>query len=174
MKRNILIFGVLVALLMGVLSPVAAERVNAAPVQSHAAAVHVQSHPAVFDKTRFVLHLAVAAFLIHYIYKKYKEGKLSHFHFITDIKAGAAALLAYHELHVAYNIAKGSKSKTLHVLVSPINAIVNGLHAAASKLTHGDTSGVTALNGQVGSFANLAKREGYAFKDVAPAGFKNF
>src|SRR5579871_6239323 len=94
------------ALLAGVLSPAHAGRVSAAPAQSRIVAVHIQAPAAVFDKTRFVAHLAVAAFLIHYVYKKYKQGKLGVTHIFTDLKAAAAALIAYHEMKVAYSIAQ--------------------------------------------------------------------
>ena len=56
------------------------------------------------DKTRFVAHMAVAAFLVHYIYKKYKQGKLGRSHIFTDLKAAAAAFLAYHEIKKAYDL----------------------------------------------------------------------
>src|SRR5690242_21080147 len=125
MKRRIIVLALMGSLLIGVLSPAAAGRVSAAPERSQVAAVHTQAHAAAFDKTRFVAHLAVSAFLIHYIYKKYKEGKLGRFHIFTDLKAAAAALIAYHELKVAYGIAKGSNSKTLQALVAPINALTS-------------------------------------------------
>ena len=112
MKRRLLVLTILAALVFGVTSPTLASSVSAAPAGSHAAAVHTHSHPAVFNRTKFVLHLAVAAFLIHYIYKKYKEHKLGRFHIFTDIKAAAAGLIAYHELKVAYGIAKSSNRST--------------------------------------------------------------
>jgi hypothetical protein len=161
------------ALLIGVVSPGAAT-ISAATSTSRIAAVHAPSHAAAFDKTRFVLHLAVAAFLIHYIYKKYKEGKLGRFHIFTDLKAAAAALIAYHEMHVAYDIAKSSNSATLHALIAPINLVLNGVNTAISKLKHGDTSSLTSLQNQEGTFATVAAKYGFGFKDKAPSGFSNF
>jgi hypothetical protein len=146
----------------------------AVPAQAHVAAVHTQSHPAAFDKTKFVLHLGVAAFLIHYIYKKYKQGKLGGFHIFTDIKAAAAALIAYHELKVAYSDAVNSNSKTLHVLVSPISSLISAVNTLVSKVKHGDTSSLNALNTAESTFATVASKAGYSFKDTAPSGWTSF
>jgi hypothetical protein len=168
MKRQFLILAILAALVFGVTAPTLADQATAAAPASHPALVHTQAHPAAFDKTRFVLHLGIAAFLIHYIYKKYKDGKLGRFHIINDVKAGIAALFAYHELKVAYNIANSSKSKTLQLVVKPINALLGAISSAASKLKHGDTSGVSSMDGDLGNLSKTASAEGFAFKDTAP------
>jgi hypothetical protein len=136
--------------------------------------VHTQAHAAAFDKTRFVAHLAVSAFLIHYIYKKYKEGKLGRLHIFTDIKAAAAALIAYHELKVAYGIAKGSNSKTLQALVAPINALTSTAGTLASKLKRGDTSQISAANSQESTLSSVAGQNGFSYKDQQPSGFSGF
>lgn len=163
------------ALLVAVVSPGTTSSVSAATTHSQAAAVHTQSHAAAFSKTKFVLHLAVAAFLIHYIYKKYKEHKLGRFHIFTDLKAAAAALIAYHELKAAYTDAKTSNSATLHALISPINLLLTGVNTAVSKLKTGDTSSLTSLNNQEGTFATVAKKYGFGFQDKAPSsGFSGF
>jgi hypothetical protein len=63
---------------------------------------HSQAHPALFDKTRFVLHLGLAYFAFHhFVYKPYKAGsfKAGASHRTTSIiKAGVALLITYHEL----------------------------------------------------------------------------
>jgi hypothetical protein len=168
MRRRLLILTILAALVFGVTAPTLAGKANAAPAGSHAAAVHSQSHPAAFDKTKFVAHLGVAAFLIHYIYKKYKQGKLGRTHIFTDVKAAAAGLFAYHELRVAYNTAKNSNSKTLHVLIAPINGLINAVNSAVSKLKHGDTSGINSLNTDTATLSTTASANGFAFKDTTP------
>jgi glucan phosphoethanolaminetransferase (alkaline phosphatase superfamily) len=174
-KRTLIVLTLLVALVTGVLAPRSASPASAAPAASHAASVHTHANSAAFDKTRFVLHLAFAAFLIHYIYKKYKEHKLGGFrHIVTDIKAAAAALLAYHEIKVSYDIAKTSKSKTLQLLIAPINKLVNGFNDLKSRLAHGDTSTLNSLNAQQGGLQTLAGKYGFGFKDKAPSGFSNF
>ncbi|HEX8919477.1 MAG TPA: hypothetical protein VF898_13305 [Chloroflexota bacterium] len=174
MKKRLVILGLVAALLAGVLSPTFSSTVSAAPQQSHAAAVSTHSHSQAFDKTRFVLHLAVAAFLIHYIYKKYKEGKLGRFHIFTDIKAALAALLAYHEIKVAYDIAKSSSSKTLQLLVSPIGKVTAAINTVATKVKHGDTSAIPTANTLENSLQTTASTTAFAFKDKAPAGFAGF
>jgi len=174
MKLKLMVLVLISALLVGVLSPGVAGQVSAASQRSHAAVVHTQSHAAAFDKTRFVAHLAVAAFLVHYIYKKYKEHKLGRFHIFTDLKAAAAALIAYHELKVAYGIAKGSKSKTLQALVAPISMLGGTIGAMASKLKHGDTSQVSTANDQESALSSTSSKNGFAYKDQQPSGFGGF
>jgi hypothetical protein len=174
MKYMGMVLLLLSALLISAVAPGTAGQVRAATEYSQVAAAHTHSHAAAFDKTKFVLHLAVAAFLIHYIYKKYKAGKLGRTHLITDVKAAAAALIAYHELKAAYNDAKSSNSATLHALIAPINLLLSGVNTASSKLKHGDTSSLSSLNSQEGTFATLAAKNGYGFKDTAPSGFGGF
>jgi hypothetical protein len=174
MKLRLMVLILSSALLAGVFSPAVAGQVTAAQQQSHVATVHSAAHAAVFDKTRFVAHLAVAAFLVHYIYKKYKEHKLGRFHIFTDVKAALAALLAYHEIKKAYDIAKSSKSKTLHTLVAPIGALTNTLDAMASKLKHGDTSQVSTANSQESNLFSASSKNGFAYKDQQPSGFSGF
>jgi hypothetical protein len=175
MKRHIVILTLIVALLASVVAPpLAGQTSAAAPAQNHPAAVHNDSHASAFDKTRFLAHLAVAAFLVHYIYKKFKQGKLGRFHILTDIKAAIAALLAYHEIKKAYDIAKTSKSKTLQLLIAPITALTSTLGAMASKLKHGDTSQISTANGQENLLQSTAGSNGFGYKDQQPSGFKGF
>lgn len=174
MKLRLIVLLLMSALLVGVLSPAVAGRVSAAPQQSRVAVVHANSHAAAFDKTRFLAHLAVAAFLVHYIYKKYKQGKLGRTHIFTDIKAAAAALFAYHEMQKAYSIAKTSNSKTLQALIAPINGLTSTLGAMSSKLKHGDTSQISAANSQENLLQSTAGKSGYAYKDQQPSGSLGF
>jgi hypothetical protein len=177
-KRLLIVPLMLFVLAAGIVMPSAAGSVSAATVSQAPTAAHVAASAGAqaraFDKTRFVAHLAVAAFLVHYIYKKYKEGKLSHFHFFTDLKAAAAAVIAYHEIKKAYDIAKTSNSKTLQFLVSPISKVQAGLSTAAAKLGHGDTSMLNGLNSQTGTLASVAAKYGFGFKDQAPKGGPGF
>lgn len=174
MKLRLVILLMISALLVGVLSPGVAIEASAATQNTHVAAVHTHSHAAAFDKTRFLAHLAVSAFLVHYVYKQYKNGKLGRAHIITDIKAAAAALIAYHEMKTAYGLAKSSNSKTLQVLISPINALTGTLGAMSSKLKHGDTSQISTANSQEGLLQTTAGKSGYSYKDQQPSGFSGF
>jgi hypothetical protein len=174
MKPRVTVVLLITVLLVGALSPADARGVDAATQRSHVAAVHTQSHAAAFDKTRFLAHLAVAAFLVHYVYKKYKAGKLGRTHLITDVKAAAAALLAYHEMKTAYGIAKSSNSKTLRAVIAPISALTGTLSAMSSKLKHGDTSQISTANSQESSLQSTAGKNGYSYKDQQPSGFAGF
>ncbi|HEX6509680.1 MAG TPA: hypothetical protein VF221_18780 [Chloroflexota bacterium] len=174
MKRRLVALVLIGVLLAGVFSSAAAGKVSAAPARSHVAAIHTDAHAAAFDKTRFVAHLAVAAFLVHYIYKKYKDGKLGRTHIFTDIKAAVAALLAYHEMKKAYDIAKTSNSKTLQALVAPISALTGTLDTMSSKLKHGDTSQISTANSQESSLQSTSSKNGFGYKDQQPSGFSGF
>lgn len=168
MRLKIVVLVLLAALLTGVVAPVQGSTVRAASVPSHVAATHTNANAQAFDKTRFVLHLGIAAFLVHYIYKKYKEGKLGRFHIFTDIKAAAAALIAYHEMKVAYNIAKTSNSKTLQLLIKPMTTLTAAIQTTRNKLVKGDTSTVGSMNNYENSLQGTAKSTPYSFKDQTP------
>ena len=174
MKLKLVVLMLVGALLAGVVSPAVAGQASAATQRAHVATVHTRAHTAAFDKTRFLAHLAVAAFLVHYIYKKYKQGKLGRTHIFTDIKAAVAALFAYHEMKKSYQIAQTSNSKTLQALVSPMNKLTATLSAMSSKLKHGDTSQISTANSQENLLQSTAGKNGYAYKDQAPAGGAGF
>src|SRR5947209_5921274 len=163
MLRRFIVLILLSTLLVGVVSPIGSGQVRAAPQRSHVAMSHTHSPVAAFDKTRFVAHLAVSAFLIHYIYKKYKEHKLGRFHIFTDIKAAAAGLIAYHELKVAYGIAKSSNSKTLQALVAPISALGGAVSSMTSKLKHGDPSQASTANSLERTLASTSRQHGFGY-----------
>ena len=77
MKQPVIVTTMLLALLSGVLSPAFSGQSSAAiPTRPHSTSLHTNAPPRAFDKTRFLAHLAVAAFLIHYTYKKYQQGLL--------------------------------------------------------------------------------------------------
>jgi hypothetical protein len=65
MKLRMTVLLLITILLVGVLSLLTAHGITAVAPHNRVAAVHTQSHAAAFDKTRFLAHLAVAAFLIH-------------------------------------------------------------------------------------------------------------
>lgn len=165
MKKRILILALVVSLLMSVVLPKFATNVAAAPqVHSQQTASHTQT----FDKTRFLLHLGAAYFALHHwVYKPFTQHKLGRFHIFNDVKAALALLFAYHEIKVAYGIAKGSKSKTLQLIIAPMNALGSAFSALASKVRHGDTSGVSAVASQAGSFHGLAGKKGFNIVDHA-------
>lgn len=171
MKLKLVVLVLIGALLVGITAPAATGSAQAASVTNHAAAIHTNSHVSAFDKTRFVAHLAFAAWLVHYIYKKYKQGKLGRTHLFTDAKAALAALLALHEMQKAYSIAKTSNSATLQLLIKPINVLIAAVNNEYTKLKHLDTSGVSAANTAENSLQTTASHTQYAYKDQQQAGY---
>jgi hypothetical protein len=170
MKKRIIVATLVAALLTGIFAPAFGGNANAAAP----AITHNRAHPAFLDKTRFLLHAGAAYFAFHHwIYKPYKAhafasgapGRTK-----AIIKAGIAALFAVHELKVAYGIANGSHSATLHALVSPINKLIALLQAAGSKFksnpsAYSDAT-VNGLNSSAGLLGTAASKAGYGIKDV--------
>jgi hypothetical protein len=172
MRKQLLVLGLLGALLMGALSPALAGTVSAAPaVQSHS-----QAHAALFDKTRFVFHLGLAYFAFHhFVYNPYKAGsfKAGASHRTTSIlKAGAALLVTYHELKVAYGIAKGSNSGVLHTLIKPMTGLINTANRVATKLKGGqyNDAEVKSTIDSANAFSRQATHNGISIKDIPVPG----
>jgi hypothetical protein len=121
-----LLFGI--ALLLSVVvagsGTALATEVHAAPAAVHLSAP-AASRAQLFDKTRVVLHLALAYGVFHhYVWKTWKSGDLSVRHPIKLIKAGAALLFSVHELKVAYGITSKSSSKSLKALNGVLTTII--------------------------------------------------
>lgn len=171
MKRRIIVVTLVAALLASILAPAFTGSANAAAP----AVTHSQAHTAFLDKTRFLLHMGVAYFAFHHwIYNPYKAhafAKGANGRTKAIVKAGIAALFAVHELKVAYGIAKGSNSATLHALISPISKLTAALQAAGSKFksnpsAYSDAT-VNSLNGTAGSLSSAASKAGYGIKDIS-------
>lgn len=160
MKRKLIVVVLLGALLTAVFAPALAGNARAA--------THARTHAAAFDKTRFLLHLGFAYFAFHHwVWKPYKAHKLGRLHLVTTIKAGLALLFAYHEVKVAYGIAKGSKSKTLQLIIAPMNKLGDAFHAVGNKLKKGDVSNsdLNSLNTQATGLQTLSGSNGYPITD---------
>lgn len=162
MKRTLLAITLVLALCAGVLAPSVAQ--PAAASTSHA-------HPMFLDKTRFVLHMGFAYFAFHhFVWNKYKAGAFksgASGRTANIIKAGIALLFAYHEVKVAYGIAKGSSSKTLQALVAPLDKLGATMSALGTKFKKGQysDSDLTSLNTQANNFQSGAGKNGYGFQD---------
>lgn len=160
MKRTVLAITLVLALCAGVLAPSGAAPVSAQSAHAHAAA---------FDKTRFVAHLAAAYFAFHhFVWKPYKDGKLHGFHLLTYAKAALALLFAYHEVKKSYEIAKTSDSKTLQLLLAPMNKLATGFDTLSNKVKshHFSDSDMNGVNGLVNGFQTQATKAGFGFKDA--------
>lgn len=132
-----------VTLLLAISAATAPMGPRALPV--HAAPVAAPSaHPAAFlDKTRVILHLAVAYGVFHHwIYKPFKAGDLNTSHKIKLVKAGLALLFAVHEVKKAIDITSHSNDGTLKKL----NSVLTGLSdkfTSVGNLFHKDPSSLT-------------------------------
>jgi hypothetical protein len=169
MKRRVLLCGLAIALLLSVMVPSAVGTANAA---QHARVQQVQMHPAAFDKTRFVAHLAAAYFAFHhFVWKPYKAGQLHGFHLLTYAKAALALLFAYHEVKKSYDIAKTSNSKTLQLLLAPMNKLADGFNALSSKVKSHNVSDsdMNNVNGMANGFQTQAGKSSVGFKDAQSA-----
>lgn len=168
MKQKFLALILFTALTLGVAAASAPSAALAAP--------RADSHPALFDKTRFVFHLGLAYFAFHhFVYNPYKAGdfkKGAPHRTAKIIKAGVALLVTYHELSKAYSIAKGSNSKTLQTLVKPLSALVGQASRIADKLKGGqyDNTEVTGLVNSANGFSRQATKNGVSIKDVPVPG----
>lgn len=171
MKSKIVVLGLLAVLLTGVLAPSFGSRASAAVHVAPVASV-TQTHGAVFDKTRFVLHVGAAYYAFHhFIYLRFKsggfqsgaKGRIGNF-----VKAGIAGLFALHEIKVALDIANKSNSSILHTLVSPLNKLGAGFSGLTGKLQNhtATSSDFNSVNSSANSFQSMAGSNGVGINDV--------
>ncbi len=170
MKKYLLTMTLIAALAASVLVPSFGGNASAAGP----AVQHTQAHAALFDKTRFLLHMGAAFYAFHhFIYAPFRAHAFasgaSH-RTSSIVKAGIAALFAAHEVKVAYGIAKGSNSATLKLLVAPINKLAGTFSTAGSTFKsnpsgYSDTA-VNSMNGSVNYIGSTAGKGGYGIKDV--------
>jgi len=164
MKRAVLVVTLLAALLAGALAP--------STVGTVSASSQVRSHPALFDKTRFVFHLGLAYFAFHhFVYTRYKNGEFKagasgrtrHI-----IEAGVALVFTAHELSVAYGIAKSCHSHVLCVLSKPLSSLVNKSNTVGNKLKGGQfsQSEVSDVINSANGFSQQATKNGISIKDI--------
>jgi len=167
MRKNFIVLTLLVALLASVALPGFSGTAGAAAPAAAPAAAHVQSHAAIFDRTRFLVDMGIAVFAFHhFVYKRYqagdfKKGAKGRGRYI--IEAGLALAFAYYEVHKAYNIAKGSNSKTLHALIAPINKLGSEFNKLGAKF-HGGSysdSDVNSLNSATNGVQSQSSKAGY-------------
>jgi hypothetical protein len=172
MRQKFITLGLLAALLLTVISPsFAAPTSAAAPAER--VATSAQTHVGFLDKTRFLLHAGAGYYAFHhFVWARYKNGGFS----ASDphrksnfVKAAIALLFAYHEFNVAYRIASKSNSKTLQLLVLPLNKLGSSVSAVATKLKGGQYSdtAVQSLNDNFDAFGKLSGTDGYTIKDRA-------
>lgn len=178
MKSKLLVLSLVAVLLLSIVTPSFAGRAHAA-VSPAPVASAPHTHPALFDKTRFLLHAGAAFFIIHHEYGRYKQGYFAAGSSgrIRHLAVAAVALvLAVHEAKVAYGIAKGSNSKTLQLIATPFASLATTMDTIRGKFAkgQGSASDFQSLNNAVTSINSTASSNGLgAIKDVTtplPAG----
>ena len=172
MKRNLVAVTLLAVLLMGGLAPSLTGRASAAAPAAPVAGV-AHAHVALFDRTRFLLHVGAAYYAFHHwVWLPYKNGgfaKSTPGHVKNIVKAALALAFAYHEITVAVKIANSSNSKTLKLLVTPLNALGSKFSDIGAKLKGGTYNPIDVLNlGKAAdAVSSTASGAGVAIKDVA-------
>ena len=139
-----------------------------------AAAPFSVSH-ALFDKTRFALHLGAAYYAFHrWDLQPFQKGEFSagaSGRVGNIVKAGAALLFASHEISVARKIASTSGSPLLQKLNAGMNSLSSEMTALGTQLKGGQlpTGGIEKLNADTEAFKTQAAAAGQPIKDVRAA-----
>ena len=123
-----------------------------------------------FAKTKFLLHAGLAFGAFHrYIYKPFRSGGFSPptRHKAAIVKAGLAAVFAYHEAKIALQDAQASP--LLSKLVAPLTALQRQLSGLGTRLKTGslDSSGISAANTTVNGISSASAHDYKAIHDVA-------
>ena len=121
------------------------------------------SNATAFAKTKFVLHVGLAAGTFHrYIYNPLKAGSFSSGtsgRVTALVKAGASALFDAHEIRLA--IADVKANPTLcKLVITPLTDVATKFDDLKSKITHGDTSTVNDVNATVTGIESTAGTAG--------------
>lgn len=117
-----------------------------------------------FVKSKFVLHVGLAAGTFHrYLYKPLRVGT---FHqgaagrLSALVKGGATALYDEHELRLAITDVKADPA-LCKVLIAPLSAAADKFGAMKSKLTGGgDTSSLDSVNSDLASISSTSAKDG--------------
>ena len=121
------------------------------------------SNTVAFAKTKFVLHVGLAAGTFHHwIYAPFKAGTFAsgaHGRILALVKAGGTALFDVHELVKAADDVKASPL-LCKIIIGPIDALENEFNTLKGKITGGDASSVASINSTVSSLESTAASQG--------------
>ncbi len=114
-----------------------------------------------FAKTKFIFHAALAFGAFHrYIYKPFRRGgfRPPSQHKAALVKAGLAALFAYHEAKIALTDARSSP--LLSKLVTPLTALQRQLSSLGGRLKAGvlDATGISSAAATVDRIGSQSAR----------------
>ncbi len=130
---------------------------------------------ALFDKTRFVLHLGAAYFAFHHWdLKPFQQGKFSAGapgRTANLVKGGLALAFAAHEVLVARKVAQNSKSPLLQKLDGSMNSLSTEMSAIGAKLKGGNLNptDIKSLDTDTQNFGAASAAAGQPIKDVPVA-----
>lgn len=130
---------------------------------------------AIFDKTRFALHLGAAYFAFHHWdLKPYQQGKFSAGapgRTASMVKGGLALAFAAHEVSVARKIAATSGSPVLQKLDAGLNNLSTEMGSLGAGLKGGklNPSDIKTLDSDTQSFGTESAAAGQPIKDVPVA-----
>ena len=174
MKRRLMLLSLLAALLVSVVAPSFAPRAQAAaPAVSstHTQTIPMQPGATHVAKGRiaFLIHVGIAFFLFHHVYKLYKKGYYHGFHPIRWAKAAAEILIGVHELRKARDAANNSNSAVLHALVKPLNALSAKMESLRSNIRAGNLNPaqMSSIDRSVRSFEQQAAHNGMTVVESA-------
>lgn len=128
---------------------------------------------ALFDKTRFVLHLGAAYYAFHHWdLQPYQQGKFSAGapgRAGNLVKGGLALAFAAHEVSVARKVAASSKSPLLQKLDGGLNSLSTEMATVGSRLKGGtlNPADLKTLDTDTQKFSGDAAAAGQPIKDVA-------
>lgn len=151
-------FVISIVLLLALAASTTGATPRVSPAHAARAAAPAATHAALFDKTRVVLHLAIAYGVFHHwVYVPFRSGQLSIHHPLKLTKAGLALLFAVHEVKKALAITSHSSSPTLKALNGVLVGISGKFQSVGTlfksdpaSLTDGQVSGAIGdLNSQV-------------------------
>lgn len=130
---------------------------------------------ALFDKTRFVLHLGVAYYAFHHWdLQPYQQGKFAAGapgRTGNLVKGGLALAFAAHEVLVARKVAANSKSPLLQKLTGSLNTLSTEMSSLGSRLPGGkvNPAELEKLNTDTQKFSSDSAAAGQTIKDVPVA-----
>jgi hypothetical protein len=136
------------------------------------AATPLSTADALFDKTRFVLHLGAAYYAFHrWDLQPFQQGKFSAGapgRVGNIVKGGLALAFAAHEISVARKVAANSNSPLLKKLDGGLNSLSTEMATIGAKLKGGkaDPADLKMLDTATQQFSTDAAAAGQPIKDV--------
>ncbi len=121
------------------------------------------SNTTAFAKTKFVAHAGLAFGVFHrYLWKPYQAGtfnKGADGRFGAFVKGGLAALFIKREIRLTMADAQASPA-LCKAIAAPLSKIGDTIQNAFDRLKSGDASGITDINGLIGTVTSAAQAQG--------------